>query len=153
MGSERECCCRDTSISSKCCQSGREVELARAATADPTWGERLGRRPSIFPTNSWEQEEEAGKAAGAWSEALLRFIPQRLLGREAFSHDHSERGQPRMTSSVSLTATQNPWLPVQCSWEDWWGGCTKIWGEQGMSAGGWSPIESLACHAMLLKTP
>ena len=78
-------------MSSKCCQSGREVEVARAATADPAWGERLGRRPSIFPTNSWEQEEEARKAAGAWSEALLRFIPPRLLGREAFIPDHSER--------------------------------------------------------------
>ena len=92
-------------MSSKCCQSGREVEVARAATADPAWGERLGRRPSIFPTNSWEQEEEDRKASGAWSEALLRFIPPRLLGREAFIPEHSERGPPRMTSSVSLTAT------------------------------------------------
>ena len=36
--------------------------------------------------------------------ALWRLIPPRLLGREAFSHNHSEVGPPRIASRVSLMA-------------------------------------------------
>ena len=75
MASERECWRRGTLMSSKACQSGREAEAERAATTDPMWGEQPEGRPSIIPTNSWEQEVEARKVAGAWRKALQRLTP------------------------------------------------------------------------------
>ena len=71
METERECWCRGTSTSSKLCQSGLDdAERDRAATVGRCSG---GTRDSILPTSVWESEEDARKAAGAWSEALRRL--------------------------------------------------------------------------------
>ena len=82
------------------------------------WGERPGARPSIFPTNIWEREEDARKATGAWREALWRLTPPRLLGSEAFSQDHSDRGPPRIDSKASLMATSKSLVARLIRWED-----------------------------------
>ena len=112
MASERECWRRVTSMSSKHCQSGRDAAEERAATVELVCGERPGAHPSIFPTNVWEREKDARKAAGAWGK---RSTPPRLLGREAFSQDHSDRGPPRMDSKASLMATSNS-MVVRMIW-------------------------------------
>ena len=63
------------------------------------WGDSIC-TPSIF-SKDLELQEDARKAAGACREALRRLIPPRLLGSEAFNHDHSDRGPPKMDSKVS----------------------------------------------------
>ncbi len=63
-------------------------------------------------------EAEDIKAAGAWSEALRRLSPPRLLGREAFCHDHEGIGPPRMASKDDLITESNS--PVAL--EIWLGG-------------------------------
>ena len=104
MVSESACWRKGTSISSRSCQSGRDAAEERAATVELVWGEGPGSHPSISLTNDWERDEDAKKAAGAWREVLRRLIPPRLLGREAFSQDHSDSGPPRMDSQDSLMA-------------------------------------------------
>ena len=69
------------------------------------WGEGPGSHPSISLTNDWEHDKDAKKAAGGASrEALRKLTPPRLLGKEAFSQDHSDSGPPRMDSKASLMA-------------------------------------------------
>ena len=58
-------------MSSKLCQSSLDdAERDRAATVGRCSG---GTRDSILHTSVWESEEDARKAAGAWSEALRRL--------------------------------------------------------------------------------
>ncbi len=59
-----------TSISSSCCQSGRSAATDRSDTADSRRGGVPRGRSRIFPTRPWEAQEDATKAAGAWSSAL-----------------------------------------------------------------------------------
>ena len=61
----------------------------------------------LLSTSLWERQEEARKAAEAWREALLRLMPPQLLGREAFSRDHSDWGPPRVDSRAFCLATSN----------------------------------------------
>ena len=103
-------------MSSKLTHSGREAAAERAATVASMWGEGPGSHPSIFPTSVWETQVEARKAAGAWREELLRPIPPRLLGREAFSQDHSDRGPPTMDSRASRMARSNS-MAAPLIWE------------------------------------
>ena len=97
-------------MSSELTQSGREAAAERAATLASMWGEGPGSHPSIFPTSDWETQVEARKAAGAWREELLRPIPPRLLGREAFSQDPQIGAHPRWTPEPLAWPGRTPWL-------------------------------------------
>ena len=63
-----------------------------------------------------ERWSDARKAAWACREELRRLIPQRLLGSDAFAHDHSESGPPGIDSKASLMAaskTEVAWLMLE----------------------------------------
>ena len=64
----------------KLCQSGLDAERDRVATVDVAVEGTQTSHDSIPPTSVWESEEDARKAAGAWSEALCRLKPTSTAG-------------------------------------------------------------------------
>ena len=54
-----------------------------------------------------DQDHEARKAAGAWSEALRMLRPPWMLGRDNLSHDQSDMGPPRLASRASRILWSN----------------------------------------------
>ena len=102
-------------MSSKLCQSGLDAERDRAATVGRCSG---GTRDSILPTSVWESEEDARKAAGAWSEALRRLKTTSTAGEGG---PVSQR-PPRMDSKASLTVQST----FEQAWLMWEGGQVRM---------------------------
>ena len=60
-----------------------DAERDRAATVDVAVEGKQTSHDSILPTSVWESEEDARKAAGAWSEALRRLKTTSTAGERS----------------------------------------------------------------------
>ncbi len=147
MARERWCWRMGMSMSSNCCQSGRDAEEERSAGAWARWGDWRGGCPSMRPTRSANCAEEAMKAAGACREASRKCNPPRLLGiAMPLGLTILSKGPQLCPPGTPGWLSRNPWLHGECGRGDKFSEYRKFLGRIGMIVVMPSQVENLPCH-------